>query len=216
MKAGVLTATVGAAALLVAGCGGAADRTTAGRPTPTSSAPSTADHSGPSGRSTPSGSPSAGPGSPSESALAGPTRCHTSELTASLRPQGAAAGNRYATLVLTNHTAHTCRIYGYGGLGLLDAQHHAIVTHQYRNPAHPPVLVTVTPGHSASTLLHWGVVPAGAEQETGPCEPQPSFLSVIPPDETDPLVVAWPDGPVCQQGRIDQWAYAAGISLPDQ
>jgi hypothetical protein len=49
-----------------------------------------------------------------------------------------------------------------------------------------------------------GVVPAGTESQTGPCEPTPTHLLITPPDETQPIAVPWPYGPVCQRGRIDQ------------
>jgi hypothetical protein len=32
---------------------------------------------------------------------------------------------------------------------------------------------------------------------------------VIPPDETDPLSVAWTFGPVCEGGTIEQHPYAS-------
>ncbi|HEX5494270.1 MAG TPA: DUF4232 domain-containing protein [Mycobacteriales bacterium] len=220
---------VAAVALLVAGCSHhPAQNDTASGPVVTSGASGTAgtgggavsepgDGSGQTGSGRPPGAdtgPGAAPVSDGPTASTGPARCHTADLAAVLRPRDAAAGNRYATLVLTNHTSTTCRVYGYGGLGLLDAAHRALPTRQHRDPAHPPTLVAVRPGHSVSTLLHWGAVPDGSESESGPCEPQPSFLSVIPPDETTALVVRWQDGSVCEHGRIDQWAYQAGVVAP--
>lgn len=217
----VAVAAMAALALIAVGCSRDVGPT-GGAPAPDTPATDTpAGTGGPVGASAPgtggTDTPPAGqtPGTapePSGSvAPAGSVRCHTSELTATLRQEGAATGNRYATLVLTNHTSRTCRIYGYGGLALLDAHHRAVPTHQHRDPAHPPTLITVAPGHSVSAALHWGVVPSGSEPEQGPCEPTPAFLSVIPPDETDALLVDWSAGPVCQQGRIDQWAYQSGI-----
>ena len=40
--------------------------------------------------------------------------------------------------------------------------------------------------------------------------PTPAFASIIPPDETDPLVIGWSLGPVCGN-RMDGWPY--GVTL---
>jgi len=142
------------------------------------------------------------------------TRCHTPDLTGALSELGAATGHRYARLVLTNVSGHTCTVYGYGGLQLATASRQPLPTIQRRDPTHPPRLVRLAPGGKASSVLAWGVVPSGSEPVTGPCEPQPSLLLVIPPDETTQLAVPWRSGSVCQHGEITQWAYAAGIVAP--
>src|SRR5699024_1491084 len=72
---------------------------------PTTSATATSAQSGPSSTGT---------------AAPGPTRCHTSELSASLTAGDPGAGQRYATLSLTNTSARTCTVFGYGGLQPLD------------------------------------------------------------------------------------------------
>jgi hypothetical protein len=105
-------------------------------------------------------------------------------------------------------------VYGYGGLQLATASRRPLPTIQRRDPMHPPRLVRLAPGGKASTVLSWGVVPSGSEPVTGPCEPVPSLLLVIPPDETTQLAVPWRFGSVCQRGTITQWAYAAGIVQP--
>lgn len=185
MKTAVLTGVL-AAGLVAAGCAGHGTG-------------STAD-------SGPGGSP------PGTTAAGG--KCQTSQLAAEVRPHGAAAGNRYATLVLRNTSEQMCSLRGYGGIQLADSARRPIVTQQERDPQHPPQPVAVAPGDTASTLLHWGVVPGENEPDDRPCQPEPAYLLVIPPDETTQLAAAWPGGPVCQQGRIDQWAYAPGIVEP--
>ncbi|MFC7575064.1 DUF4232 domain-containing protein [Klenkia terrae] len=103
----------------------------------------------------------------------GPDRCHTSELTGSLAQGDAAAGNRYATLTLTNTGGEVCTVYGYGGIGLVAQDGSAAPTQQVRvDPA--PRTVTLQPGQAVASTLHWTVVATGSEPTTGDCEPTPA------------------------------------------
>src|SRR6476661_3875750 len=77
----------------------------------------------------PAGSTTTAAGSTSAS-TAGLDRCHTSQLTAHLVQGGAGAGQRYATLILTDTGGQSCTIHGYGGLGLVDSSGHAVPTRQ--------------------------------------------------------------------------------------
>ncbi len=129
-------------------------------------------------------------------------------------PSAGAAGNRYSVLVLTNTSRRTCTLYGYGGIQLAGPDRRPVPTVQRRDPAHPPSLVRLAPGGSASTLLHWTAIAGPDEPVIGPCEPTPTMLLVIPPDETTQLVVPWRFGPACGHGAIDQWAYAQGVIRP--
>ena len=45
--------------------------------------------------------------------------CGTADLSAQLKAGSPGAGQRYATVVLTDMSTHACTIGGYGGLGLL-------------------------------------------------------------------------------------------------
>jgi hypothetical protein len=208
-----------AAGVLTAGC---AAQTGTGQAAPVqteTSAPgsTTAPAATPTGGTSTAGAPTAGTpttsgsGGAGSSASASGTRCHTGDLAGSLRPEDAAAGNRYSLLVLTNTSHRTCTLYGYGGIQLADAAGRPVPTRQQRDPAHPPTLVRLAPGARASAALHWTAVPGVGEQVMGPCEPTAAMLLVIPPDERTQLSVPWRYGPVCGHGAIDQWAYAAGI-----
>jgi Protein of unknown function (DUF4232) len=137
-------------------------------------------------------------------------RCHTSELTGSLVPGDSGAGQRYATLVLKDTGGQTCTINGFGGLGLVDAAGKALPSKQVRAASPAPALVTLKPGATVQSQLHWGAVSGTGDSATGPCQPTPAALTVIPPDETDALRVAWQGGPVCEGGTIQQQAYTAG------
>lgn len=142
----------------------------------------------------------------------GPDRCHTSELGGSLQARDAAAGNRYATLVLTNTGGEVCTVYGYGGLGLVGPDGGPVPSTQQR-VASPQgnggSRTTLQPGQAVAATLRWTVVATGPEPTSGDCEPTPGRLTVIPPDETDSLSITWPFGPVCSMGQIEQTPYAA-------
>ncbi|MBV9390206.1 MAG: DUF4232 domain-containing protein [Chroococcidiopsidaceae cyanobacterium CP_BM_ER_R8_30] len=135
-------------------------------------------------------------------AVASPSRCHTSQLSVSFKPGSPGAGQRYATLVLTNHSSKTCRIYGYVGMQLLDAQHLPLPTNVVRNTTQPPRRFLLSPGKSAFSTLHWTVVNGPGEPSNRQCEPTPSYVEVTPPNEMDFLLTRWNFGFVCLHGRI--------------
>jgi hypothetical protein len=198
-----------AAGVLAAGC---ADRNS---PAPSAGSGTTTGGSttggSPSGAATTTGAPSTTPSVGQSSPSATTTRCRTGDLAAALTRGDAGAGNRYASLVLTNTSRRTCTIFGYGGIQLADAGRHPIPTVQHRDPMHRPSLVRLAPGARASAPLHWSAIPHSGESMTGPCEPEPALLLVIPPDERAQLAVPWHFGSVCGHGTIDQWAYTAGV-----
>ena len=117
------------------------------------------------------------------------------------------AGQRYATIVLTNAGTRTCTVLGYGGVGLYAADGTALPTHQVRVPSPAPQTVLVRPGISVSSQLHWSVVAGAGDAQTGACQPVAATLRIIPPDETTALAVPWTGDPVCEGGTIDQQAY---------
>jgi hypothetical protein len=208
------TAAAGLAVLLAtAGCGGRATTPTASAPA--SSAPSTATTPpigapvpAPTSTKPPTGAPAPVP----PTTPTGPDRCHTADLAARLRDLDSAPGSRYSAVVLTNRSSSSCRVYGYGGVQLLDAARHPLPTHQVRDRTRPPRLVLLRPGASASSLLHWGAISDETESQTAQCQPTPAYLLVTPPDETQPITVAWTSSEVCSHGRILQGAYAAGTT----
>ncbi|ONI78651.1 hypothetical protein ALI144C_27965 [Actinosynnema sp. ALI-1.44] len=134
-------------------------------------------------------------------------RCTPGVLKGEIQGGDAAAGNRYAKLVVTNTSSKACTLYGYGGLQLTDANGAATPTKLTRKPDPAPALVTLEPGQKAHKNLHWGAVPDGSEPTTGPCEPESKGAKVIPPDETEPFTIKYDFGSVCQKGSIDGSAY---------
>jgi hypothetical protein len=128
-------------------------------------------------------------------------------LTGTVRVGDSAAGNRYATLVVTNTGRVPCTLYGYGGLQLVAANGTELPTSTGRDEAPGPSLVRLAPGATAAKKLHWGVVPTGNEPVVGPCQPEPRTLRIIPPDETQPFAVDWSFGPVCAAGTFHDSAF---------
>jgi uncharacterized protein DUF4232 len=153
--------------------------------------------------------PSTHPAGLPAATTAGLGRCHTGELTAALSTPEAGAGQRYATLTLINSSGTGCTVHGYGGLGLVDGAGAPLPTSQVRVPDPAPRTLVVRPGAGVTATLHWSVVPGPGDSATGSCQPVPAALEVIPPDETTPLRVAWPGGPVCEAGTLAQTAYTA-------
>jgi hypothetical protein len=135
--------------------------------------------------------------------------CRTADLSVRLEPGSPGAGQRYATVVLTNAGAGTCTIRGYGGLALLGAPGQGVPTDVRRVADPPPQTVSLAAGSSARSLLHWTVVPADDEPGAA-CEPTATAVAVTPPDQTSAALLPWTSGPVCQHGLIAQNAYVPG------
>jgi hypothetical protein len=212
-RASVRTAAVVVAMLSVGGCSFQASvheargaSTSAGR-----SASATAGTTA--GSATGSRAPVAEPTRPAAASTSGtpsgPDRCHTGDLTASLVPGSPGAGQRYATLSLTDRGGSPCTVFGFGGLGLVGSGGESLPTRQVRVLDPAPATVALQPGGSVSAQLHWGAVAGPGDALSGNCQPVPSTLRVIPPDETEALSVPWGQGPVCEGGTIQQQAYAA-------
>jgi hypothetical protein len=134
-------------------------------------------------------------------------RCTADLLDGTIDPQDAGAGNRYATLTVTNKSGQACSLWGYGGLELLEVSKAEIPTQAERNLDPAPNLVTLAPGAAAAKKLRWGVIATGDEPTDGPCQPPATAVRVIPPDETEPFEVDFDFGSVCDGGRIQTSAY---------
>lgn len=134
-------------------------------------------------------------------ASAAPPRCHTADLSARVGAVNAGAGQRMATLTLTNHSGHACRTQGWVGLQLADRRGRAIPTSTVRVGG-PAPSVRLKPGQRATASLQWTVIASGSEPVDGPCERTPTDLLVIPPDETAQTAARWTQGPVCARGRF--------------
>jgi hypothetical protein len=129
----------------------------------------------------------------------GTPRCHTADLALKVGQDDSATGHTGLNLALVNRSTHRCRIYGYGGVQLLDATGAALPTRQERTGQRPE-LVTLRPGHRAYSALTWISSP-----EAPPCS-NAAFLQVIPPDETEPIRARFAHS-VCGNGVLNQGPY---------
>lgn len=151
----------------------------------------------------PSASPSDPPGHTASPEVGGQASaaCGIATLRAKLTLAGAAAGNRYAQLVLTNTGAAPCHTYGYPGLKLTGGGNpptKAIRVTETGTPVH----LTLNPGAAAWTRLHWGAAPGSGDHQSGACQPTAKHLWITPPDQRDHLTATWSYGPVCEAGTL--------------
>lgn len=187
--------------LALAGCGGSGDDGK-GSSSFASSSPSASPSPVPPASPTPSHS--------SAAQAASGQRCHTSGLAISSRPLGAAAGNHYAVIVFTNNSGHSCRVYGFPGMQLLNSDGAKVPTDVVRDPSSKSRLVTLATGAAAWTRVSWSAIPGDDEPSSEQCEPTPASTEVTPPDETAHKIIKWPYGPACEHGRVVVTALAAG------
>jgi Domain of unknown function (DUF4232) len=131
-----------------------------------------------------------------------PSPCRTGDLSARIEPGNPGAGQRYATLELTNRSLHTCHTYGYVGMLFLNGGGHPQATNVVRDRTQQPQLVMLAPGARVATRLHWSVV-QGVGDQGGHCATDPRRVEITPPDQYSHLVIAWRGGVVCERGRVD-------------
>jgi hypothetical protein len=129
-------------------------------------------------------------------------RCTASMLLGELRRPSAGAGQRFAKLLLTNVTRRTCSLGAFIGAQLLGARNDPLPTNVVRDRSRRAGIVTLTPGQSATTILHWGAITGTGDRQTGACEPTPARIEITPPNATGHLVLPFRNGPVCERGKI--------------
>ncbi|MEU2739357.1 DUF4232 domain-containing protein [Streptomyces sp. NPDC007095] len=154
---------------------------------------------GPTGSSTPSAA--ASNSSSTGSGSSGSTRCHTSELRATVGGNNPGAGQENFPVVLTNISHRTCTLRGFPGAAFVNASGKQLGPDPKRS-AGTPTTVTLTPGRSA-----WAGLTFSNPEISGAKTATPATLIVTPPDERDPLKVAWQGGEVPVSGN------ASSVSL---
>jgi Protein of unknown function (DUF4232) len=183
---------------LLAGCGSGDDTANAPRtesgtaaPVTDTTTPSDGTSSASSGVPTDAVSNSLTPSAPRSTA--GGTRCHTSELRASVGRNNPGAGQENFPVVLTNESSRTCTLYGYPGTAFVDASGKQLGPDPKRSSTEPE---TLAPGQSA-----WAGLSFANPEVSGAGTATPAALVVTPPDEEDPLKVAWKSGEVPVSGN---------------
>lgn len=165
--------------------------TTTGSSEAQSSAPS-----GTTGASTTTGS-STGSATSTKSGGGGvtSTRCHTSELRASVGRNDPGAGQENFPIVLTNASGRTCTVRGFPGAAFVDASGKQLGPDPKRESV-SPTTVSLKPGQSA-----WAGLTFSNPEVSGANTATPASLVVTPPDEKDPLTVKWTAGKVPVSGN---------------
>ncbi|MFD3620054.1 DUF4232 domain-containing protein [Streptomyces sp. NPDC058676] len=206
----------GAAAVLglLTACGGGDGTTSApqtGTAAPATDGRTTASAvpSSPGPTPTPSPARSATASSPAagDSPTSVSSRCHTSELRASVGRNDPGAGQENFPIVLTNASGRTCTVRGYPGAAFLDASGKQLGPDPRRS-ADTPATVRLAPGKSA-----WAGLTFSNPEVSGARAATPKSLLVTPPDERDPLKVTWTAGPVPVSGNassVHLTVFAAG------
>ncbi|MET7455238.1 DUF4232 domain-containing protein [Streptomyces sp. NPDC005574] len=196
-RAGLLTGVVAVLGLLT-GCGGGSDDgDVSAASTPPASAPAStsASASADGGGGDPTESGTATSGTPSVTGSASASRCHTSELRASVGRNNPGAGQENFPLVLTNTAHRTCTLRGYPGAAFLDASGGRLGPDPKRSEGTPST-VALAPGDSA-----WAGMSFANPEVSEARSATPAAVLVTPPDERDPLKVAWTGGPVPVAGN---------------
>ncbi|OXY88823.1 DUF4232 domain-containing protein [Streptomyces diastatochromogenes] len=173
----------------VPGTAGPATETAGDSPSSGTSATASAPHGG-----TSSAAPGTATSSGTKTESAG-TRCHTSELRASVGRNDPGAGQENFPVVLTNKSARTCTLRGYPGAAFVNASGAQLGPDPKRSEG-SPVTVTLRPGASA-----WAGLTFSNPEISGANTATPAALVVTPPDERDPLKVAWTAGAVPVSGN---------------
>lgn len=118
-----------------------------------------------------------------------PDRCRSSQLRASLLPREGAAGTSFVPIELRNASGTACTMAGYARVALQDRSGRPVVGDPASAPDLPPAAtgdpVRLEPGKAAQVMVAFSNI----EPPDGPPCPTVSKIAVIPPQETDPLVV---------------------------
>ncbi|MGP4092296.1 DUF4232 domain-containing protein [Streptomyces sp. KR55] len=165
-----------------------------------SSATRTGDPGGALARSSgrPTTPPSAGAGSarPSATPVPATSRCHSSELRASIGPDHPGAGQENFAVILTNGSHRTCTVYGFPGVAFVNSTGEAVTPDPERTTGQEERIVTLAPGASA-----WSALAFTNPALTGVTTVTPAAVLVTPPDETTSIRVRWTGGKVSNTGK---------------
>ncbi|GGI97129.1 DUF4232 domain-containing protein [Streptomyces brasiliensis] len=160
---------------------------------PSAAAP---DDSSPSPSSAPTGGTAGeSSGGGTKTATSTGTRCHTSELGASVGRNNPGAGQENFPIVLTNKSGRTCTLHGYPGAAFVNASGGQLGPDPKRSSG-SPATVTLKPGQSA-----WAGLTFSNPEISGAKTATPAALLVTPPDERDSLKVTWTAGTVPVSGN---------------
>lgn len=182
----VATAVLLGSGVLAAACASATPAASGqGQANGTPSSAKSSPASSPAAPSSPPSSPSAAP-----SAVASAAGCATSVLKVAVDTSqgGGAAGSVYYPISFTNTSGSTCTLYGYPGVSFTSGPGGSQIGRPAsRNPAGPPVTVTLAPGTVAHATVQ---VAQAANYPRSACKPVTAhWLKIYPPNQTAPLYI---------------------------
>ncbi|NNN36807.1 DUF4232 domain-containing protein [Streptomyces sp. S3(2020)] len=188
---------MGAAALLglLTACGDGGDSAAAPQTLPGTAAPATGDGTTAVSSAEPTATGPAPSPATSTTGTSDSARCHTSELEATLGRNDPGAGQENFPVILTNTSSRTCTVHGYPGAAFVDASGRQLGPDPKRSPG-TPATVMLAPGQNA-----WSGITFSNPEISGARTAIPDALLVTPPDERDPLQVAWSAGAVPVSGN---------------
>jgi Protein of unknown function (DUF4232) len=112
------------------------------------------------------------------------TTCTTAHLQASIGQSDAGAGQLYAPIVFVNTDTTPCVMRGFPGVSILDQAGNQIGQPATREGSEGSA-VTITPGGSASAILHT----ANGDLSGQACTPASASIRIYPPDNTVAMVI---------------------------
>ena len=123
-----------------------------------------------------------------------PPRCYTNDLSAGFHGYQREMGTRGFIVTLTNVSNHSCTLYGYPGLGLLNAKRQPLPTKtlwgmSYFDRNQVKSLIVLSPGETASADISFGVYGTPANSVLA------SYLEVTPPNCYNHFTIKIPSGP---------------------
>ncbi|MCG7209109.1 DUF4232 domain-containing protein [Streptomyces arenae] len=124
------------------------------------------------------------------------TRCHTSDLNASVGRNDPGAGQENFPIVLTNTSSRTCTVRGYPGAAFVTASGTQLGPDPQRETGTAAQTVTLKSGQSA-----WAGLTFSSPDISGAKTATPASLLITPPDEKNSLKVTWKGGPVPVSGN---------------
>jgi hypothetical protein len=117
--------------------------------------------------------------------------CPTSGLKLAEGTTGAAAGSVYMQLEFTNTSGRTCTLFGYPGVALTTstASGSQVGAAATRSTGKPKLVITLTPGETASATLQIAQV---ANYPSSSCQPVSArYLQVYPPGQTSAVYLPY-------------------------
>lgn len=128
--------------------------------------------------------------------------CDPPQLSMKLTEGSPGAGQREATLSMTNKSHMSCYSGGFPGMLLLAGPGKPVVTHVQWVDKGAAQLNYLHPGGTVKAQMHWSAIQGTGDKRSGPCFRAPKRVRITPPDAYGYKTLAWNMGTVCERGTI--------------